>query len=74
MLLFGHRRFCSSIGLFIQGLEVPMSKPVAELTDAELRAAWEDGNWLASQGNITPEHERLLASIERELARRSGRD
>ena len=51
-----------------------MTKPVKELTDAELQAAWEDGNWLASQGGITPEHERLLDAIERELARRSGRD
>jgi hypothetical protein len=74
MLLFKHRRFCSSIGVFIQGQEVTMSKSVAELTDAELQAAWEDGNWLASQGGITPEHEQLLEEIERELARRSGRD
>jgi hypothetical protein len=49
-----------------------MSKPLEKLTDEELRAAWEDGNWLATQGGITLEQERLLDAIERELARRSG--
>ncbi|MBL6598351.1 MAG: hypothetical protein ISP41_05620 [Alphaproteobacteria bacterium] len=49
-----------------------MPKPLDELSDAELRAAWEDGNWLATQGGITPEQERLLDEIERELARRKG--
>ena len=50
-----------------------MSKPIKELDDAELRAAWEDGNWLATQGGITLEQERLLKETERELARRSAR-
>ncbi len=47
-----------------------MSCPVEELTDAELRAAWEDGTWLATQGGITPDQEILLDAIDRELARR----
>ena len=47
-----------------------MSKPLAELTEAELRTAWEDGNWLATQGGIMHEQEQLLDSIEQELARR----
>ena len=47
-----------------------MPKPIEELDDAELRAAWEDGNWLATQGGITLEQERLLDEIERKLARR----
>ena len=50
-----------------------MSKPIEELDDAELRAHWEDGNWLATQGGITLEQERLLEEIERELARRGAR-
>ena len=48
-----------------------MTKAVAELTQSELRAAWEDGNWLATQGGITSEQERLLDEIEQELARRT---
>jgi hypothetical protein len=52
-------------------MEPGLPKPVEELTDAELRAAWEDGNWLATQGGITREQERLLDDIERELARRN---
>ena len=52
-------------------MELGLPKPIDELTDAELRAAWEDGNWLATQGGITGEQERLLDAIERELARRA---
>ena len=52
-------------------MEPGLPKPIDELTDAELRAAWEDGNWLATQGGITVEQERLLDAIERELARRA---
>jgi hypothetical protein len=63
MLLFGSIEPVPSTG-------IPMPKPLQDLTDQELRAAWEDGNWLATQGGITPEQERLLERIERELARR----
>ncbi|MDA1309920.1 MAG: hypothetical protein O2985_09975 [Proteobacteria bacterium] len=49
-----------------------MSKPVSDLSDDELREAWEDGNWLASQGSLTLEHAQLLEAIEREMSRRAG--
>jgi|GEM_PF-1833385 hypothetical protein len=49
-----------------------MLKPISDLSDDELRAAWEDGNWLASQGSLTPEHEKVLEEIEREMSRRAA--
>ena len=50
-----------------------MTKAIDELSESELRAAWEDGNWLATQGGITREQERLLDEIEQERARRATR-
>ena len=54
------------------GTERGMPKPVPDLTDDELREAWEDGNWLASQAILTPEQEQLLQEVEREMSRRGG--
>ena len=49
-----------------------MLKPIEDLSDDELREGWEDGNWLASQGSLSPEHEKVLEEIEREMTRRAA--